>query len=270
MQRKESSMDYGLHGRVALVTAASKGLGKACAIGLAREGARVAICARGGDVLERTAKEIMVTTGAEVFWRSADMAQAEDITRLIDETRAHFGRLDILVTNAGGPPPGYFMDFTDEDWLAALNLNLLSTIRLIRGVLPQMREQHWGRIVNITSVTVKQPLETLILSNVSRAGVVTLSKTLSNQLAKDNVLINTVCPGIILTDRVDQVVGNIATTQGLDKDQALQNYVKPVPMGRPGEPAEFAELVIFLCSERCSYITGTVTQVDGGFVQGYF
>ena len=162
------------------------------------------------------------------------------------------------------------MDFTDDDWLAALNLNLLSTVRLTRGVLPQMRQQQWGRIVNITSVTVKQPLETLILSNVSRAGVVTLSKTLSNQCARDNVLINTVCPGIILTDRVDQVVGNLARTQGMSQDEALQQYVKPVPMGRPGQPQEFAELVVFLCSERCSYITGTATQIDGGFVQGYF
>jgi 3-oxoacyl-[acyl-carrier protein] reductase len=263
-------MDYGIHDRVALVTAASKGLGKACALGLAREGARVAICARGEEILERTAREIMATTGAEVFWRRADMASAADIQRLIDETRAHFGRIDILVTNAGGPPPGYFMDFTDDDWLAALNLNLLSTIRLIRGVIPQMREQQWGRIVNITSVTVKQPFETLILSNVSRAGVVTLSKTLSNQLARDNVLINTVCPGVILTDRVEQVVANLEHTQGLSRDEALQTYVKPVPMGRPGQPAEFAELVIFLCSERCTYVTGTVTQIDGGLVQGYF
>jgi 3-oxoacyl-[acyl-carrier protein] reductase len=262
-------MDYGIQGRVALVTAASQGLGKACAMGLAREGARLAICARGADRLERTAKEIMATTGAEVFWCQADMASAVEIQRCLDETREHFGRIDMLVTNAGGPPPGYFMDFTDDDWLAALNLNLLSTIRLIRGVLPQMRAQQWGRIVNITSVTVKQPLETLILSNVSRAGVVTLSKTLSNQCAKDNVLINTVCPGIILTDRVDQVVENLAQTQRIDKDAALQRYVQPIPMGRPGQPQEFAELVVFLCSERCSYVTGTVTQIDGGFVQGY-
>jgi 3-oxoacyl-[acyl-carrier protein] reductase len=263
-------MDYGIHGRVALVAAASKGLGKACAMGLAREGVRVAICARGEEVLERTAREIIATTGAEVFWRRADMTSAEDIHHLIDETRAHFGHIDILVTNAGGPPPGSFMDFTDEDWLTALNLNLLSTIRLMRGVIPQMQEQRWGRIVNITSVTVKQPFETLILSNVSRAGVVTLSKTLSNQLAKDNVLINTVCPGIILTDRVEQLMQNVANTQGIRQEEALRNYIAPVPMGRPGQPREFAELVVFLCSERCSYITGTVTQIDGGLVQGYF
>jgi 3-oxoacyl-[acyl-carrier protein] reductase len=263
-------MDYGIQGRAALVTAASKGLGKACAMGLAREGAKVAICARGEETLEQAAREIMATTGAEVFWRPADMSRAEDIQALIDAARSHFGRLDILVTNAGGPPPGHFMDFSDDDWLAALNLNLMSTIRLIRGVIPQMQAQQWGRIVNITSVTVKQPLETLILSNVSRAGVVTLSKTLSNQLAKDNVLINTVCPGVIRTDRVNQVVGNLADSQGISVDEALQNYVKPVPMGRPGQPSEFAELVTFLCSERCSYITGTATQIDGGMVQGYF
>jgi 3-oxoacyl-[acyl-carrier protein] reductase len=263
-------MDYGIQGRVALVAAASKGLGKACAMGLAREGAKVAICARGEETLERTAREIMATTGAEVFWRPADMSRAEDIQGLIDAARSHFGRLDILVTNAGGPPPGHFMDFSDDDWLAALNMNLMSTIRLIRGVIPQMQAQQWGRIVNITSVTVKQPLETLILSNVSRAGVVTLSKTLSNQLARDNVLINTVCPGIIQTDRVNQVVGNLADSQGLSMADALQNYVKPVPMGRPGQPAEFADLVTFLCSDRCTYITGTVTQIDGGMVQGYF
>ncbi|GIX46127.1 MAG: oxidoreductase [Candidatus Tectimicrobiota bacterium] len=263
-------MDYGIQGRVALVTASSKGLGKACALGLAREGASVALCARGEAELERTAKEIRATTGAEVFWQRADMASAGDIERLIAATREHFGRIDILVANAGGPPPGQFLDFTDEDWLAALNLNLMSTIRLIRGVLPQMQAQKWGRIVAITSVTVKQPFANLILSNVARAGVVTLAKTLSDQLAKDNVLINTVCPGIILTDRVRQLMQNVARTQGIDEAQALRDYVAPVPMGRPGQPAEFAELVVFLCSERCSYLTGTVTQIDGGLVRSYF
>lgn len=263
-------MDYGIQGRVAMVAAASKGLGKTCALGLTREGARVAICARNEAVLEQTAEEISTTTGAEVFWRRADMTSAEDIQRLIEDTWTHFGRIDILVTNAGGPPPGNFLDFSDDDWLAALNLNLLSTIRLIRGIIPQMQAQRWGHIVNITSVTVKQPIETLILSNVSRAGVVTLSKTLSNQLVKNNVLINTICPGIILTDRVDQLTQNMAQTQGISQEEALQVYVQPVPMGRPGQPAKFADLVTFLCSERCTYITGTVTQIDGGLIKGYF
>ena len=174
-------MDYGIEGRVALVAASSKGLGKACAMGLAREGAKVALCARNDDELQNAAQEITSATGAEVFAQTADMTRPDDIEGLIGAARGHFGRIDILVTNAGGPPPGQFMDFTDDDWLAALNLNLLSTIRLIRGVMPQMQAQQWGRIVNITSVTVKQPFEALLLSNVARAGVVTLSKTLSNQ-----------------------------------------------------------------------------------------
>ncbi|MDH3603636.1 MAG: SDR family oxidoreductase [Candidatus Tectomicrobia bacterium] len=263
-------MDYGIQDRVALVAASSKGLGKACALGLAREGVRVALCARDETVLEQTANDIAEATGAQVSWQRADMSSAEDILELVETTRARFGKIDILVTNAGGPPPGSFLEFTDEDWLSALNLNLMSTIRLIRAVLPQMQEQKWGRIVNITSVTVKQPIEVLLLSNVSRAGVVTLSKTLSNQLAKDNVLINTVCPGIILTDRVDQLTHNMAQAQNISQDDALQNYVQPVPMGRPGQPSEFADLVVFLSSERCSYMTGTVTQIDGGLVQGYF
>lgn len=263
-------MDYGIKGRVALVAASSKGLGKACAMGLAREGAKVALCARNDDELQKAAQEIQSATAAEVFAQAADMSRPDDIEALIGAAREHFGGIDILVTNAGGPPPGQFMDFADEDWLAALNLNLLSTIRMIRGVMPQMQAQQWGRIVNITSVTVKQPFEQLLLSNVSRAGVVTLSKTLSNQLAKDNVLINTVCPGIILTDRVRQVTHNMAETQGISEDEALQAYVSPIPMGRAGQPAEFADLVVFLSSERCSYMTGTVTQIDGGFVKGYY
>ena len=257
-------MDYGIEGRVALVAASSKGLGKACAMGLAREGAKVALCARNDDELQSAAQEIRSATGAEVFAQAADMTRPDDIEGLIGAARGHFGRIDILVTNAGGPPPGQFMDFSDDDWLAALNLNLLSTIRLIRGVMPQMQAQQWGRIVNITSVTVKQPFEALLLSNVARAGVVTLSKTLSNQLAKDNVLINTVCPGIILTDRVKQVTHNMAETQGISEDAALQAYVSPIPMGRAGQPAEFADLVVFLSSERCSYITGTVTRSTAG------
>ena len=238
-------MDYGIEGRVALVAASSKGLGKACAMGLAREGAKVALCARSDGDLQKAAQEIQSATGAEVFAQPADMSKPGDIESVIGAARDHFGRIDILVTNAGGPPPGQFMDFTDDDWLAALNLNLLSTIRMIRGVMPQMQAQRWGRIVNITSVTVKQPFEQLLLSNVSRAGVVTLSKTLSNQLAKDNVLINTVCPGIILTDRVRQVTHNMAETQGISEDEALQAYVSPIPMGRAGQPAEFADLVVF-------------------------
>ena len=150
-------MDYGIEGRVALVAASSKGLGKACAMGLAREGANVALCARNDDELQNAAQEIKSATGAEVWAQTADMSRPDDIESLIGAAREHFGRIDILVTNAGGPPPGQFMDFADDDWLAALNLNLLSTIRLIRGVMPQMQAQQWGRIVNITSVTVKQP-----------------------------------------------------------------------------------------------------------------
>jgi 3-oxoacyl-[acyl-carrier protein] reductase len=261
-------MDLGLEGKVAIVAASSQGLGKACATELAQQGATVVMCARGSEQLQATADEIRATTGAEVLALQTDLTEADQIMHLVDETLRRYGRVDVLVTNNGGPPVGYFGDFDDEAWRAAHDLTLLSAVRLIRAVLPAMRAQGAGRIVNITSVSVKQPLDNLLLSNVYRAGVVALAKTLSAQVAEDGITINNVAPGYTRTDRVMELAEDRADREGRSVDDVLSGITQEYPMGRMGEPEELAALVAFLASERASYITGTTIQVDGGYVCG--
>jgi 3-oxoacyl-[acyl-carrier protein] reductase len=260
-------MDLGLKDRVALVAASSRGLGKACALELAREGARVVICARNAETLAETAAEIASATGTEVFPVQADLTGSAQIDHLVGETLARFGRIDVLVTNNGGPPAGFFDDFDDEDWLAAHQLTLLSAVRLIRAVLPAMRQRRWGRIVNITSVSVKQPIDNLLLSNVYRPGVVGLAKTLSAQLAADGITVNNVAPGYTRTDRVLDLARARAADGDQSVEEVLAGTVDSVPIQRMGEPGELAALVAFLASERAGYITGATIQVDGGYVR---
>ena len=266
-EQGEGNMDLGLKDRVALVAASSRGLGKACALELAREGARVIICARDAGQLADAAAEIASATGADVFPVQADLTGSAQIDHLVAETLARFGRIDVLVTNNGGPPAGFFDDFDDEAWLAAHQLTLLSAVRLIRAVLPSMRRRRWGRIVNITSVSVKQPIDNLLLSNVYRPGVVGLAKTLSAQLAADGITVNNVAPGYTRTDRVL----DLARARAADGDRTIEDIladtVESVPMQRMGEPRELAALVAFLASERAGYITGATIQVDGGYVR---
>lgn len=259
-------MDLGLENRVALVAASSRGLGKACALELAREGAQVVICARDPARLASTADEIISATGADVFPVEADLTHDALIQHLVDETLARFGRIDVLVTNNGGPPAGYFDDFDDEAWLAAHQLTLLSAVRLIRAVLPAMHAQQWGRIINITSVSVKQPIDNLLLSNVYRPGVIGLAKTLSAQLAADGITVNNVAPGYTRTDRVLDLARARAAGGAQTVEAVLADTVASVPMQRMGEPGELAALVAFLASERAGYITGATIQVDGGYV----
>jgi 3-oxoacyl-[acyl-carrier protein] reductase len=261
-------MDLGLQGRTAIVAAASQGLGKACALELAREGASVVICARDADKLAATADEIHTTTGAKVTWLAIDLTDPVHIRHLADEALRRYGRIDILVTNAGGPPAGYFDDLGDDAWLAAYQLTLMSAVRLIRAVLPAMRLQQWGRIVNITSISVKQPLDNLLLSNVYRPGVVGLAKTLSAQVATDGITINNVAPGYTRTARVLQLMEARAARENKPVDQVLAETTASYPMKRMGEPEELAALVAFLASERAGYITGATIQVDGGYYQG--
>ena len=261
-------MDLGLKDRVALVAASSQGLGKACALELAREGAKVVICARDADSLAATAAEISAATGGEVTWLAIDLTDPVQIRHLADEIVRRYSRIDILVTNAGGPPSGYFDDFDDEAWFTAHQLTLMSAVRLIRAVLPAMRAQQWGRIVNITSVSVKQPLDNLLLSNVYRPGVVGLAKTLSAQVAADGITVNNVAPGYTRTARVVQLAEARAAREGKTVEQALAETVASYPMQRMGEPEELAALVAFLASERAGYITGTTIQVDGGYCRG--
>jgi 3-oxoacyl-[acyl-carrier protein] reductase len=261
-------MDLGLTGRVAIVTASSRGLGRACALELAREGATVVICARGGGQLAVTVDEIRTATGAEVLGMEIDLTDAAQIDHLANETLRRYGHIDVLVTNNGGPPAGFFDDFGDEDWLAAHQLTLMSAIRLIRAVLPAMRAQQWGRIVNITSVSVKEPIDNLLFSNVYRPGVVALAKTLSTQVAADGITINNVAPGYTRTDRVLELAQDRAEREHKAVEEILAERTSSYPTRRMGEPEELAALVAFLASERASYITGTTIQVDGGYVKG--
>ncbi len=257
-------MDLGLHGRVALVTAASKGMGKACALGFAAEGARVAMCARTESELRAAADEVRAKTGAEVLAVAADVTRAEDVRRLVARTREAFGGVDVLVANCGGPARGDFDEVTDEQWYGAFEVSLLSVVRLVREVVPLMRQKRWGRILTIQSVSVKQPVEGLLLSNAVRPGVAGLAKTLSAQLGRDNITVNVVCPGRIMTDRF---LGG-ARQAGLPVDAYVTQASRDVPLGRIGTPEEFASVVVFLASERAAYVTGVTLQVDGGLVRG--
>lgn len=263
-------MDLGLKDKVAIVTASSKGLGKACALGLAREGAKVVICARDENDLQNAKNEIERNADNEIMAVRADVTKYEDIKNLVKSTVEKFGTVHILVTNAGGPPSGYFENFSDDDWNNAFNLNFMSTVRLIREVLPYMKTQRWGRIINITSVTVRQPIDNLILSNSIRMSVVGLAKTLALQLAKYNILINNVAPGYTLTDRVKYVIEQRASESGKTFDEIKSELAKDIPLGRLAEPEELANLVVFLASERASYITGTTIPVDGGWIKGVY
>ncbi len=262
-------MDLGLKDRVAMVAASSKGLGKAVAEGLAREGAKLALCAR-SEALNATADEIRRKAGVEVLAQIADVTHYEEVQRLVAETVKRFGRVDICVTNAGGPPAKTFSETTVADWQSGVNLNLLSTVYFAREVLPLMKKQRWGRFITITSVAVKQPVNNLILSNSVRSAVSGLVKSLANEYARDNVLVNNVCPGYTLTARLDELAGNLAAAQGVEPSAVRGRWAAEVPMGRLGKPEEFANAVVFLASERASYITGVSLAIDGGLVKGIY
>ncbi len=261
-------MDMGLKDKVAVVCAASKGLGKSSAMGLAAEGAHLVICARGEETLNQTAEEIRQKTGVKVVAVSTDLSQEADCNRLIETAQREFGGLDILVNNAGGPPPGFFMDFTDAQWEAGFQQNFMSAVRLIRLAVPIMQQRGGGRVINIVSLSVKQPIENLIISNSIRAGVIGLTKTLSQQFGKDGITFNNVLPGTILTDRVRQTSRTQAEREGISIDDVLERGGKSVPMGRIGQPDDLGSLVVYLASERAQWLTGTSTQIDGGAYKG--
>ena len=261
-------MDLGLRGRIALVAGASRGLGKATALTLAREGAMVAIAARGAAALASAAEEIRDLTGAVVLAVPADVAVATECEALVAEVQRGLGTVDMLVNNAGGPRPGLFAEMTDDDWLAAINLNLMSAIRLTRLVLPGMRAQRWGRIVNLTSLAVKQPIPNLVLSNAVRSGVVAMAKTLAGQVAAEGVTVNNICTGYMLTDRVRDLAADRAAREGRSVDEVMAETLAGIPVGRLGDPAELGALVAFLASQQAAYITGATIQIDGGAIQG--
>jgi 3-oxoacyl-[acyl-carrier protein] reductase len=261
-------MDLGLTGKVALVTAASKGLGSASAAALAAEGASVMIASRNREALEQTAQEIRQTSGSAVLAQTADLRQPEEIVSLVARTVNEFGGIDILVNNAGGPPPGTFETLPDAQWQLAFELTVLSAVRLIRAALPFMRQRKGGRIILIVSSSVKQPIDGLLLSNALRPGIVGLAKTLSNELAPYQITVNNVCPGRILTDRF-RVYSNERTRKdrGQSEEAVVQELTRDIPLGRLGQPEDIGALVVFLASQQAAYITGTTIQVDGGLIQ---
>ncbi|HWL39807.1 MAG TPA: SDR family oxidoreductase [Gemmatimonadaceae bacterium] len=256
-------MDLGLEGKVALVAASSRGLGRAIAEELAAEGARVVICARGEQALRATAAEIRSAHGADVLDVVADVSDSSQTKRLVDTAMDRHGRIDILVNNSGGPPSGKFENLTHEMWDAAAQLLLHGTVGLTRLVLGGMKERRWGRILNVTSIAAKQPVEGLMLSNSLRAAVIGFARTLANEVAPFGVTVNNLLPGYTRTDRVEQ----LARASDAGSGNAIARWESEIPMGRLGEPRELAALAAFLASERASYITGSSIAVDGGWIR---
>lgn len=260
-------MDLGLNGKTALVLASSKGLGKAIALKFAEEGANVMLVSRNEEALMKAAGEIKEKTNGNVAFKVCDITNAQTIKETVQAAVDTFGTVDILINNAGGPPAGSFDDFDDEVWQKAFELNLLSYIRTIREVLPHMRKQGDGRILNIASSSIKQPIDGLILSNTFRTGIAGLSKSLASELGKDRILINTLGPGRIGTDRLNELDSVIAGKKGVTTEEVRSSFAGIIPLGRYGTPKEFANMAVFLCSQANTYVTGQAFLVDGGMVK---
>ncbi len=260
-------MDLGLRGRVAVVAAGSRGLGRAIAEELAAEGASLVLCARGADQLEKTRAAIAATVETPVVAVQADVSRATDVTSLLHKAFDVFQRVDILVTNAGGPPAGPFESHTADTWESAYRLTLESVLNLCRGVLPGMKERRWGRILNVTSIAAKQPVDNLILSNSLRAAVTGFARTLATEVAPWGITVNNILPGYTRTERVEELAAATAKTSGATPDAVRAKWETQIPMGRLGEPREFAALATFLASDRASYITAQSIAVDGGWIR---
>ena len=257
-------MDTGLKDKAALVGGASRGIGRAIALALAGEGASVALCARNQETLDKARDEIRNETGATVLSLICDMSRQEDIKAAVAAAADAFGRLDIVVNNAGGPPTGAFDALDDSYWQHAIDQNLLSAVRTTREALPHLRRSGSGRIINITSVAVKQPIDGLMLSNATRLGVIGWAKTLSRELAPNGITVNNICPGNIATERLISLIEERAKRQKQSLEEAVSLEEARIPMGFLGEPDDVAALAVFFASDRARYITGTTVQVDGG------
>jgi 3-oxoacyl-[acyl-carrier protein] reductase len=257
-----------LKGKVALIAGGSLGLGRAVALEMAREGAKVAICALDDPNLPEAAQIIKKQTGVDIFTIPADVSREEEAKKFVKKSIEHYGTVDILVNNAGGPPSMTFLEIDDNQWHQGFRLNLLSTIVMTREAVPVMKAKRWGRIINMTSIAVKQPIDGLILSNTVRSGVIGFAKSLSNELAPFNITVNSVCPGYTMTDRVRNLSQVVAQKQGTTPEAIIQKWASEIPMGRIGTPEEFAALVTFLASVQAGYITGAAIQIDGGWYKG--
>ncbi len=260
-------MDLGLKDRVAIVGGGSKGLGRACADSLAREGTKLAICSRNSEDLAIAAQEIRSSTGVDVLAVPGDLSKLEDIQNLVRQTVDHFGRLDVLIANSGGPPEGRAVDTAEETWDRSFQMALLFFIRMGREAVPHMKKQSWGRIVNILASTVYQPIDNLVTSGVTRMGAVAYAKSLADEVGRDNILVNNVAPGFLMTDRMRHIFETRSQETGQELDSVLQARASSIPVGRFGRPEELGDLVAYLSSEKNSYTTGTTILVDGGAVR---
>ncbi len=261
-------MDTGLKNRVAVVAASSQGIGLATAEAFASEGCRVAMCARNAERLNAAAERIKKQYGAEVLAQALDVTDADGVHRFVDSVVSKFGSADICVTNAGGPPAKGFLAATLEEWRKAVDANFLSTVYFARAVIPHMQRQHWGRIITITSITTKQPVADLVLSNAVRAAVVGLVKSLANEFGKDGILANNVGPGYTATDRLKELAKARSATSGKSEREISEGWSADAPLKRLGEPREVADAIVWLASERASYVTGQTVLVDGGLYKG--
>jgi len=261
-------MDSGLKGRVALVAGSSQGLGRAAAFALAAEGVHVALCARNASALEQVGSGIRSRFGVQVHHENFDVRDTTALKRFVENAGQIFGRIDICVTNAGGPPAKPFLATTEEEWDDAFVLNLRSAAAFSRAVIPFMQREKWGRIIMISSITVRQPQPQLVLSNAVRAGVMGLVRSLANEFGKDGILVNNVAPGYTATDRLLELAAHGAAISGRSEKEIEQGWIDQIPLGRLGKPEELADAIVWLASDRASFVTGQTILVDGGMYKG--
>jgi 3-oxoacyl-[acyl-carrier protein] reductase len=261
-------MNFGLKNKIAIIAAASQGLGRASAMALAREGTTIVMCSRRQKELLEAAEEIQKAASTPVIPLAADVSKPEDIERIVAETKHRFGTVHVLVNNAGGPPTGDIFSLTDDDWQKGHELTLMSMVRFTRAVLPMMIQQQWGRIITITSIAAKQPINELMLSSAIRPGILGLTKVLANQYAKYNITVNTICPGNILTRRQEELAASRAASRSIPMEQYLKETAGAIPAGRLGRPEEIGDTVAFLASEQASYINGVNVLADGSTAKG--
>jgi 3-oxoacyl-[acyl-carrier protein] reductase len=261
-------MDLGLKGRGVIVAASSEGIGLATAQAFAREGAQVAMCARTEKTLMDAAEKIRQETRAEILAQPLDVTDASAIQQFTEHVAKQFGRIDVCVTNAGGTPAKNFLSISTDEWRRAVEMNFLSVVYMARAVIPYMQRHRWGRIITITSVSVKQPVPDLIMSNAVRSAVVGLVKSLSNEFGKDGILVNNVGPGYTATERLKELAGTRALAAGVSVEKIYEQWAADAPVRRVGEPREIADLIVWLASERASYVTGQTVLADGGIYHG--